>query len=184
MKKITSAAQQGYSTVQVAIGVLVGIIVLLGAIGGYSYVSGAKINNELQEITKLKDSVLKYSQTTPTFTTSNVTGPILASMNFFPVGRYNATTNNVSNQWGGTIVPAAGTIAVAGDSINFTFNNVPVGECQELTGKFETIADVIAIASTAIKDASHTFSQSAVLTACNNVAASASTFSYTVGFQK
>lgn len=90
--KIKKLSQRGFTNVQIAIGILVGVIILLGSLGGYQYINQAKVNNEISNITDLRSATVRYGQFTGTFTSANVTTPILLGLNFFP-------NNSTSNQW-------------------------------------------------------------------------------------
>ena len=162
--------QAGVTNTQVAIVVLVGIILLLGALGGYQYIGQAKVNNEISMLSDLKAATVRYGQFAGTFTSTNVTTPTLASLNFFASSgmavKGVGSTTAVSNQWGGTVVPAFGTSVSAGDAIEYTFNGVSTYACKELATKVDNIASKVTINLTPTKLAGTATDSSLVGTAC------------------
>jgi len=155
----THTKQRGYTNIQLAIGMIVAVLILLGSIAGYKYIDQSKVNNELTILTDLKAATTRYGQFTGTFTSSNMTTAILTGLNFFP-------NNSTTNQWGGTISAAVGTTSVAGDSIDFTFTNVPTYACKELGTKVDNIASIVTIGSTKTKAAGAASTPLSVTTAC------------------
>jgi len=155
----THSNQRGYTNIQLAIGMIVAVLILLGSIAGYKYIDQAKVNNELSILTDLKSATTRYGQFTGIFTTTNMTTTILTGLNFFP-------NNSTTNQWGGTISAAIGTINTAGDSIDFTFTNVPTYACKEIGTKVDNIASVVTIGSTKTKAAGAATTPLSVTTAC------------------
>jgi len=147
--------EAGVTNTQVAIVVLVGVILLLGALGGYQYIVQAKVNNEISTLTDLRAATVRYGQFAGTFTEANVTTATLAGMNFFAssgltVGGAAAANGaaaaiTVTNQWGGTVIPAVGTSAILGDSIAFSFTGVSTVACRELGTKVDNIASGVTI---------------------------------------
>ena len=147
--------EKGFSNVQIAIGILVGVIILLGALGGYQYVSQAKVNNELSTLGDLKSATVRYGQFAGTFAAANVTLQILNGQNFFSSsGLTNSGTAAapvINNQWGGTVTAASATANQAGDSIAFTFTAVPGNACRDLGTKVDNLAAAVSIGGTATK---------------------------------
>jgi hypothetical protein len=142
--------QRGFSNVQIAIGILVGVIALIGSLSGFQFINQAKVNNEITALTDLKSSTMRYGQFVPTFT-GNVSLDTLNEQNFFNSTGFTyvgGTTPSLTNQWGGAVTIAAGTAAVAGDAIDFTFANVPAAACKELVTKVDNIASKITIGTT------------------------------------
>jgi hypothetical protein len=97
--------EAGVTNTQVAIVTLVGVILLLGSLGGFQYIGQAKVSNEIATLSDLRAATVRYGQTVGTFTTTNVTVPILAGFNFFASSGLSVsgtgTTTAVANQWGG-----------------------------------------------------------------------------------
>jgi PilS N terminal len=133
--------QRGFSNVQIAIGILVGVIALLGSLSGFQFINQSKVNNEIIALTDLKSSTMRYGQFVPTFT-GNVALDTLNEQNFFNASGFTyvgGTTPTLTNQWGGAVTVAAGQLSVAGDAIDFTFANVPASACKELATKVDNI---------------------------------------------
>lgn len=172
------ARQRGYSNIQIAIGILVTIIALLGALSGYQYIQQAKVNNEISMLTDLKSATIRLGGGRPLFTGTEITVANLSGMNFFQGAGLTVTGATVSNQWGGTVTPSVGTISQAGDSLTFTFTGVPTGACRELGTKVDNIAARVEIGGTETKAPGGTTAIGDVVTGCNS-ATDSNTIAYT-----
>ena len=153
--------QMGYTNVQIALGVLVSVIAVLGAINGFSYLNQAKVNNEISLLAALRSNTSRLVGTQGLGVTTAPTIATLANLGFFPnnlvtgIGTAGAT---VSNQWGGsiTVAPArADGIAVdathPSDSIAYTFTNVPDAACRILGVSLDSVVSALKIGTTTIK---------------------------------
>lgn len=158
--------QQGFSNVQIAIGILVSVIILLGSLGGFQYVEQAKVNNEVSVITDLKAATVRYGQFAAPFTGDNVKAAILNGQNFFRSSGISVSDNLVTNQWGGPVTVAFGTSVNEGDSIDFTFGSVPNSICNDIATKLDTIVEKIKIGSVVTKAVGNPTDPLAVTTAC------------------
>lgn len=162
--------QQGFSNVQIAIGILVSVIILLGSLGGFQYVEQAKVNNEVSVITDLKAATVRYGQFAAPFTAANVTGPILNGQNFFRSSGISVTGTAaapvMTNQWGGPVTVTPGESVNPGDSIDFTFNSVPNNICNEIATKLDSIVENIDVNGTVTKAVGNPTDPLAVTTAC------------------
>lgn len=148
IKKITRRARQkGISTVQVAIGIMVSVIVLLGAIGGYQYVNQGKVGNEIAAISDLKVATVKYGSSVGSFTASNTPVDTLNTWGFWNNSAFTWSSGSVANQWGGSVTVSAPTTS----SLSFTFSAVPQSACIDLAGKLDNVADSITVGSTSVK---------------------------------
>lgn len=167
---LKSKAQRGFSNVQIAIGILVGVIVLLGSLSGYQYISQAKVNNEITTLGDLKSATVRYGQFAGLFTPANVTEAILNGQNFFNTAGLVVTgaaaTPTITNQWGGTVTVAVGTANVAGDAIAFTFSNVPGDACRQLGTRVDNVAAVVSINAVNTKAAGAPTNVGTVTTQC------------------
>ena len=163
--------EAGVTNIQVAIVTLVGVVLLLGALGGFRFVTQAKVSNEMTTLADLRAAVVRYGQFTGTFTTANTTVPILAGFNAFASSTLTITTNaqatTVTNQWGGTVTSDVGTNNAVGDAIAFTFNGVPKAACRELGTQVDNIAAKVVINATTTKNTGAATDGSSVNTACN-----------------
>ena len=162
--------EAGVTNTQVAIVTLVGVILLLGSLGGFQYIGQAKVSNEIATLSDLRAATVRYGQTVGTFTTTNLTVPILAGFNFFASSGLSVsgtgTTTAVANQWGGTVSPSVGTSATLGDSITFTFSGVSSSACKELGTKVDKLASTVSINSVQTKAVGAATLAAGVLTNC------------------
>lgn len=161
--------QAGNAAVQTAITLMVGVILLIGAVGAYKYINQAKIGNEIAELTDIKNSTVRYGQSVGLFTSTNATIAVLTGLNFFPAQNVTSSgtaSATVSNQWGGTVTPAVGTINTAGDSLVFTYTGITTEACRELVTKLDNVASVIAVGATTTKTAGSPTVASTAIAAC------------------
>jgi len=153
--------QFGYTNVQLAIGVLVSVVALLGAINGYTYLNQAKVNNEISLLVSLRASTSRLIATQGLSVTSGPSISTLANLGFFPnnlvtgIGTAGAT---VSNPWGGSITVAAARgdgVAVdatrPSDSMAFTSTNIPDAACRILGVSLDAVVSALKIGATSIK---------------------------------
>lgn len=170
IKVLKLKAQQGFSNVQIAIGILVGVIILLGSLGGYQYITQAKVNNEISILGDLKAATVRYGQFAGVFSATNVTASILNGQNFFSSAGLSVTGTAaapvVTNQWGGGVTVAVGTANVLGDAIAFTFPNVPGNACRELGTKVDNLAATVSIGGTVTKAVGASSNAGTVTTQC------------------
>jgi PilS N terminal len=164
------SAQRGFSNVQIAIGILVGVIILLGSLGGYQYISQAKVNNEISTLGDLKAATVRYGQFVGVFSATNATAAILNGQNFFNGAGLTVTGTAaapvVTNQWGGVVTIAVGNGNTAGDSIDFTFPGVPGDACRDLGTKVDNLAAKVTIGGTVTKAVAAATDPAKVTTQC------------------
>jgi hypothetical protein len=137
--------QRGFSNVQIAIGILVGVIGLIGSLSGFQFINQAKVNNEINALSDLKSSTMRYGQFVPSFV-GNVSLDTLNEQNFFTASGFTftgGTPPSLNNQWGGSVVVTATTA----DAIEFAFAGVPISACKELATKVDSIVSKIKIGS-------------------------------------
>lgn len=144
-------SQRGMSNIQIAIGIMVGVIAVLGAIGGYKYINNAKVSNEFAVLSDLKSNTIKYGQAVGTFTASNSSLATLLGLNFFNNPLLSTTSTTVTDQWGGPVTVAVGTAVNAGDSLVFTFENIPSEACTDIALRVDALAAAVSINGTATK---------------------------------
>jgi len=187
-KANTKSKQAGYTNVQLAIGVLVSVIAVLGAISGYTYLNQAKVNNEIALIGDLRANTSKFISTQGLGVTTTPLISTLANLGFFPtnlvtgIGTAGAT---VSNQWGGAITVASARgdgVAVdathPSDSIAYTFTNVPDAACRILGVSLDSVVSALKIGGTNIKTT--LLPTSVPATVGTNCTAGANTLIYTI----
>jgi hypothetical protein len=169
-------AQRGMSTVQLATGILVGVIALAGSFAGFQYINQAKTNQELIMLGDLKTAVTRYGATLAGtgFTATTATMSILNSLGFFSgsgwtVGGTTAIPT-VANQFGGTLTLAAVTNT---ESLTFTYTNLPSSVCRDLAIRLDPLATVITAtpantggADSLVKTAGGTLNQANAITGC------------------
>jgi hypothetical protein len=153
--------QAGYTNVQIAIGVLVSVIAVLGAISGFTYLNQAKVNNEIALIGDVRANTSKFISTQGLGVTTTPAIATLANLGFFPtnlVTNIGLSTATVANQWGGTInVTSARGDGVAvdathpSDSIAYTFTNVPDAACRILGVSLDSVVSGLKIGANTIK---------------------------------
>lgn len=170
-------SQRGMTNIQIAIGIMVGVVAILGAIGGYKYINNAKVNNDFTVLSDLKSNTVKYGQAVGTFTTSNSSLATLIGLNFFNNPLLTTTATSVTDQWGGALTVAVGTAANAGDSLVFTFNNIPSEACTEIALRVDPLAAAVSINGTATKAVGASSVPATVATQC---ASSSNSIAYTL----
>lgn len=144
--------QRGISILTVVIVLIIGAILITGALLSLRFVDEAKVQNELQELTSLRGSTMLFAQQRGT----NFTGVDLATitrLNFFPPERVSGTgaTVTVANQWKGTVTVAPTTTVSTNDSLAFTYTGVPSAACNSLMTPAANIATAISVGGTAVK---------------------------------
>lgn len=188
VRKIHALTQAGYTNVQIAIGVLVSVIAVLGAISGFTYLNQAKVNNEIALIGDIRANTSKFISTQGLGVTTAPAIATLANLGFFPtnlvtgIGTAGAT---VANQWGGAITVATARgdgVAVdathPSDSIAYTFTNVPDAACRILGVSLDSVVSALKIGATQIKTTlAPTSSPATVGTSCTG---NANTMVYTI----
>ena len=177
-------SQQGYTNIQLAIGVLVSVVAVLGAIGGFTYVTQAKVNNQLTYLADLKNSTGRLFLQLGAATASASSLANLNSYGFFPSSTVSGTgaTTAVTNQWGGAITVGVGTAGVAGDSIAYTFTGIPNDVCVAIGLGVDAIADVVTINGASTKAYGGNTNPTTVVgnTACSKTVTGGHTFVFTI----
>jgi len=177
-------SQQGYTNIQLAIGVLVSVVAVLGAIGGFTYVTQAKVNNQLTYLADLKNSTGRLFLQLGAATASASTLANLNSYGFFPSSTVSGTgaTTTVTNQWGGAITVGVGTAGVAGDSIAYTFTGIPNDVCVAIGLGVDAIADVVTINGATTKAYGGNTNPTTVVgnTACTKTVTGGHSFVFTI----
>lgn len=171
MTVISKRRQRGNMIVNVAIGMGVMAIIVLGSMYGFTKYQDAKVNNDLQELSDLKSSTVKYGQSLGVgFDATNVTTARLAGLNFWDKSKVVGTgaAAVVNNQWGGTVTPAPGNINAAGDSIDYSYTGYGEYACKEIAQKVDTIASRVKINGTQTKANGAATNVDTVITQCEN----------------
>ena len=167
------SAQRGFSNVQIAIGILVTVILLLGALSGYQYIQQSKVSNEVAMLTDLRTAIVRHGQVVGQFDTAagkNAEMKTLIAMNMFNGAglSIDTTANKVYSQWGGEVTVATGTLTTAGDSLAFTVKGVPSAACKEISTKLDSIVAKIEVGATALKSNGANSTLANVITGCGS----------------
>ena len=144
--------QRGISILTVVIVLIIGAILIAGALMSLRFVDEAKVQNELNELTSLRGSTMLFAQQRGT----NFAGVDLATitrLNFFPAERVTGTGTSVTvaNQWKGLITVAPATTISTNDSLAFTYTGVPTAACSSLMTPAANIATAISVGGTTVK---------------------------------
>lgn len=160
-------AQRGISLPLLALFIgIASIFVIVAIIYGTRYFQQAKAQNEITALSDLKVNVVSYGSRVGVFTNDNTTAAVLIGQGLFPLGLVNGTT--ISNQWGGTVTPAMGTLASAGDSISFDTTSIPGAACRIIGTSLDDVAGRIEINGTLTKALGARTNPADVNTACSN----------------
>lgn len=146
--------QRGISLPMMGIYIIVAALVIIPAlVYGFKYVGKSKASNEVTALSDLKTAVVNYAQQQGTLTAANSSLAVLVSLHFFPQSMVSGTAAApvVTNQWGGRITVAPGTINTAGDSLIVTETGLPAAACTELGTGLDSVAALISINGTATK---------------------------------
>ena len=142
-------AQRGITTVQIAIGILVSIIALVGSFGGFQYVAQAKVNTDMNMMADLKTATVRYGSTLGAagFTFANVNTDVLKRLGFFDsagYGVYDGVKSTATHQYGGTVQASLpldeGVMTPVSEGITFTWKGLPSTACRELALRVGTLA--------------------------------------------
>ena len=140
-------AQRGITTVQVAIGILVSVIALVGSFAGFQYVQQAKVNTDVAAMADLKAATMRYGSVLGTngFTNGNSTLPQLISMGFFGSSAFSVTsTTAVLNQYQGPVsVALPDDLGSNFDGLAFIFQGMPATSCRDVAMRIDNLAAMI-----------------------------------------
>jgi prepilin-type N-terminal cleavage/methylation domain-containing protein len=147
VKTFWRKGQRGFTLPELAIGIGVGLVLLAAALYGIKYFSKSKASNEIQVVTDLRSNVVSYGSRVGLFTATNSTLAALVGQNFFPKTWVSGTTAApvVTNQWGGQITVAVGTVTNTGDSLNFTSTGIADSACSEISTSLDGVVAVMQI---------------------------------------
>jgi hypothetical protein len=153
MKRRTArpSNQRGITTVQVAIGILVSIIALVGSFGGFQYVAQAKVNTDVNYLADLKTATVRYGSSLGAggFTATNATLSQLNNLGFFnSTGMFvtAGTPPTVQHQYQGAVtvaVAAIDDIDLGSEGLNFTFADLPATACRDIALRIDNLAHSI-----------------------------------------
>ena len=169
-------AQRGITTVQVAIGILVSVIALVGSFAGFQYVQQAKVNTDVAAMADLKAATMRYGSVLGTngFHTGNSSLPQLISMGFFGSSAFSvSSTTAVLNQYQGPVSVAIPTdLGSNFDGLAFTFAGMPPTSCRDVAMRIDNLATTIKIfngnsgLTTTVKPLNGTLDAASVIAGC------------------
>ena len=140
-------AQRGITTVQVAIGILVSVIALVGSFAGFQYVQQAKVNTDVAAMADLKAATMRYGSVLGTngFHTGNSSLPQLISMGFFGSSAFSVSgTTAVLNQYQGPVsVAIPNDLGSNFDGLAFIFQGMPATSCRDVAMRIDNLAATI-----------------------------------------
>jgi len=160
--------QRGITNIQIAMGIAVIGLSILGGLFLLKYPESQKVKNEMAELMDLRSSSVNYA----TKHGGLYTGMSIAtacSFGFFPEGRCTGAgaTAAVTNQWGGTIAVALVALTSTNSGVAWTFPGLSSRACiDEITDLWHTAA-LITVGTTAVKTAAtQPLNDAATVTAC------------------
>jgi hypothetical protein len=175
--------QSGISLPLLAIYIgVAGLVILTALIYGTRYFSKTKVNNEVTALANYKADLVSYASRVGPFTAANSSLVALVNQNFFPPSMVSGTpaVPIVTNQWGGLLTTAVGTLVTAGDSHVVTETAVPTAACTELGTSLDQVGAVISINGTNTKAAGVPSNPATVGTSCGGAAGDNNTIAVTI----
>jgi hypothetical protein len=173
---VRQQAQRGITTVQVAIGILVSVIALVGSFAGFQYVQQAKVNTDVAAMADIKTATMRYGSVLGTngFTANNSSLTQLISMGFFGSSAFSVTSNTaVLNQYqGGVSVAIPNDLTSNFDGLTFTFAGMPPTSCRDVAMRIDNLATTIRIfnpnsgVTTSVKPLNGTLDAASVIAGC------------------
>lgn len=146
--------QAGVSNLQIMIGTLIGGILIMGGIAMIGQIDKAKVDNEIQEVTRLKKKTVALGAQRGSL--AGVTQEALIQLDFFraetlagPVG-----SRTINNQWGGRVQVAPVSILSPNDGFWFYYSGMPAKACKQFAIQLADIASNIWIDGVYVKQIS------------------------------
>jgi hypothetical protein len=176
------AKQRGISQIQIAIGIAVAGLALVGGLILIKYPEKMKSTNEMTEISDLRSSSVTYATNHGGLYTG-MTLDLACKHGFFPDGRCNGTGagTTVSNQWGGSVTVGIVTINAGNDGLKWTYSGLSNQTCIDQISTMWNVMAKIDVGSTAVKTASNqALDDATAATACSGAGNNAS-ISWTIG---
>lgn len=140
------------------------IFVVVAIIYGTRYFQQAKASNEITGLSDLKANIVAYGSRVGTFTAANAATSVLIGQGLFPASFISGT--NVSNQWGGAVTTAVGSVNTAGDSLVITTAGMPEAACVIVATSMDDMALRVQVGTTVTKAPGARTNPAAVNTAC------------------
>ena len=176
------ARQAGITNIQIAVGIAVVGLSIVGGLFLFKYIEGQKVKNESAEIADLKASSVTFATQHGGRYTGFTIG-LACSKGFFPEGRCtgNGASAGVTNAWGGAITANVANLTGTGTGLAWSFPGLSSKACiNEITDLWHHAAR-IAVGTTPVKTATtQDIDDDTIITACE-AAADAATIVWTFG---
>ena len=149
---VNKSLQKGVGMVEIALGLVIGAIILVGVVNYFSTNSTAAQANQLGSDMSMLIGKVKSSYSGQY---ANVTNARLNTGGFF--ARTTALTNVAGvvthSVGGGTLTAAPGTVTVANDSVKYTLTGIQDAACLPLVTSLARTATTLTVAGNIVKAA-------------------------------
>jgi hypothetical protein len=160
--------QAGLTTIQIAVGIAVVGLSIVGGMFLFKYIESAKVKNESAEIADLRSSSVNYA-TQHAGRYTGISMDIACSKDFFPQGRCSGTgaATTATNAWGGAITVATANLTGANTGVAWTYPGLTTSACiAEITDVWHHAAR-IDVGTTPVKTATtQALNDAAIIAAC------------------
>lgn len=144
------------------------IFVVVAIIYGTRYFQQSKASNEVTALSDLKANIVSYGSRVGTFTAANSSLAVLVGQGLFPRSLVGGTpaAPTVTNQWGGAVTAAVGSVNTAGDSLVITTAGMPEAACVIVATSMDDMALRVTVGTTETKAPGARTNPATVNTAC------------------
>lgn len=145
------------------------IFVVVAIMYGTGYFQKAKASNEVTALSDLKANIVAYGSRVGTFTAANSSLAVLVGQGLFPKSMVGGTAAApiVTNQWGGSVTVAVGSVNTAGDSLVVTTAGLPEAGCVVVGTSLDDMALRASVGTTETKALGARTNPASVNTACS-----------------
>lgn len=148
-KNFNLRKQRGLTLVELAMGVVIGGLILAASLGIVRTVmADNRVNDEINELSLVVGKVGKMYANRATFV--GATTAMFISNGIYPPERITSATA-LNNRWGGTITVGVATTTTTNDSITLTYTNVAERECKGMIPQLENSMRIISVGGTVVK---------------------------------
>lgn len=168
-RKFQSKHQQGYTLIELGIGIAI-IAILTAFIVGFSlsYYKKTRLNNEARDMDFIQGEITRHYSADPS-TFPSMTDTVLISFDLVPKSwRVTASTMKSPRYGAATFAPA--TLNTTNDSVSMTINNVPTSDCKELVKARSESYRQITVAGTVVKPDGGSVNDTTLATQCESAA--------------
>lgn len=162
--------QKGMSAFTIAASVVIGALLIIGGVSLFNFVGNQKLNNFQSEISTLKGKTSAAFLNTSQINANDISVSNLAALGFWPASMVSTSGGNtvVADSFGGGVTVAAGNVNSNGDSIIFTYANVPKSICVGLgSGILDSSVEVMTANGSSIKASGGSSSLANAVNGCN-----------------